>query len=114
MPEHSQIEISCERAITLAKATIESIEKDRKMAVDKYINARLKHLNNGFFHKLFKRKDYTREDVVQLDSEEEFGVIWETNAFMYGLQYDTAKDILGAAKAGGKLLLSLDDYRRIS
>lgn len=114
MSKHSQIEIDCEVAAKLAAESIRSIDESREAKVQKIIDQDLKELNNGFWHKLFKKPDWTREEVMERDLNSEWSEIYDARNFLYGRQYDVAHDVLRASKVGGKMLLSLDDYRRIS
>jgi hypothetical protein len=51
---------------------------------------------------------------MQMELDSEWSQIYDTRNFLFGRQYDVAMDVLAAAKVGKTLLLSLDDYRRIS
>lgn len=113
MSEHSYIEISSDEAKRLALDTIQRIEKGRKDRIERFIAHEMERLNNGFFHKLFNRKSYTREDVIRLDAKSDFSEI-DDFGFDFERQYNVCWDVVNAAKSGGKMFLSLDDYRRIS
>jgi hypothetical protein len=114
MPKHSQVEIDCELARALAAGTIDRIDQSRSEKVERIITREVERLNNGFWHKLFRRPDFTREEAMQMELDSEWSQIYDTRNFLFGRQYDVAMDVLAAAKVGKTLLLSLDDYRRIS
>lgn len=115
MSKYSFIEIDTEAARVLAADTIDRIDRSRGRMIESYINSELQRLNNGFWHKLFRQQDFTREDVLRMDSENQWGgYIHETKFIKFGNQYQTAKDILRTPKTGIKMFLSLTDYERIS
>lgn len=113
MSKHSQVEILCDEAQRLALNTIQTIDKERKEMRERFIDNEVERCNNTFFHKLFRLKPVTREIVIAADEASSWGEL-DMIKCTYQRQYETAWTIYHAAKAGGKLLLSLDDYQRIT
>ncbi len=114
MTEHSYVEIDSAVAIELATARKRSIDVSREREVQRIIDREIQRINSGFFHKLFRRKDVTREEVEAMELNYEWSDIADTRYLLYGRVYETCNDVLLAAKSGGKLTLSLDDYRSIN
>ena len=113
MSENSFIEISCEEARRLAFNVIQRIDTSRSEFIDQFIEKEMNRLNNNFFHKLFRRKPVTREEVLSLEREDIWSPINE-NWFTFGRQHDLALKVLAASRVGKTMFLSLDDYSSIS
>lgn len=114
MSKHSLIEVNCRDAEAMATSMMRHIEKIRQENIEQYIAREIKRRSNGFFHRLFRRPPVTREQVVAHDMVNHWGGGFiELEKLAYQRQYETCENVVRAAQTGGKLLLSLDDYRRI-
>lgn len=113
MNNMSYIEIESEVAKQLAENTVQRIDKIRNDAVDRFVDKEMERINNGFFHKLFRRPDITRTEVFAQDYASEWSYIEMIN-YRFSEQYDTCKKVIHAARVGNKMTLTLEDYNSIS
>lgn len=115
----------CEKAIKCVKEERETRRNKYETKRNKYLDNMIEGKNNGFFHKLFKRRDWTRNNLecwlnkqdvwafyhwhfTLCDIKENLPHIWKNNM-------ETALR-LGRATEGTTetMLISTSDYDRLS
>ena len=102
------VQLSAEIARKKAEACIARIDAARERIVEAEITERMNAINNGFWHKLFRCKDVTREDVLVEDEDHLYGFSFTRN-ILYGRQYIIAKNILLAAQHNEHIFISFED-----
>jgi len=107
-----------EEVLKITKNSIETIYKIREDKQRKYIQGIVNKKNSGFFHKLFKLKDTTYEEIVKyLDIHYEdpynddilYGYWCCKEA--YSKAYKIASDLfVAASKVDQDMYISVEDY----
>ena len=114
MSKHSYVEIDSSVAIQLATERKRSIDATREKIAQQIIDQEVKQINSGFFRRLFRCKDVTREEAEESELNSEWSELNNTRNWLYKDQYETCNSVLLTARVVNKLTLSLDDYRSIS
>ena len=114
----SFIKVPSSYVTDLCKKTLAAVKEHRAKKRAEFLEARLSQINNSFFHKLFKIRDMTEEELVKkLGAARGFDELyWNCSLpYLWEKNKETAQR-LDHATGGTRqdMLLSTTDYRRIS
>lgn len=110
----SFVKIASKNAIEMATKTLARIEKLRAESKEKAIEIERQHINNGFFHKLFRMKDATIEDAEKSLSYDDWNFDYHFTGLIAHKNEDSANRILNAAQHADEIYISTEDLQRIS
>ncbi len=118
MNQDSFIKMSSSDIVYMCEKAIRSIKEYRSTRANEYLDDLVKARNNGFFHKLFKKKDVTREDMKRYSNAQRGcdGFDWHyVLPYKWEKNLKTALRLKRAARATEKeMLISASDYGKIS
>lgn len=92
---------------TMCLRAIENIKCARDKAIKNEAEIAAEDRNNGFLHKLFKRKEWTPERILQETTDVD---VWIIRKMRYGLVYSIAYNLLMASGANDEVHVSVQDY----
>lgn len=116
MSKHSFVTLNAAAAKALAESKLARIERARDRDRQEFIEDECKRQNNGFFHKLFRRKSVMPLQVIQQQQNMSAweSELWSIENIRYGRSKELAEQVLIAVQHGDPIQLSLDDMERLS
>jgi hypothetical protein len=109
MIEDSFISLPKEKVIELCEETITRINKERQVRDNKYLNKIMRDKNKSWVRRLF------RKPKITIEQAKEYADWWVLPSSYAWKDFDTAKRVLGIAKASNDVVyISSSDFRSIS
>jgi len=114
MSKHNDsfIKMPTSKVAQMAQKAIDTLQARRQERLDKYVEERLQTTTNHWWHRLWNKKNPTREEMVAFLENEEWGSYWYI-ANSYNDQLYVARRLLNACKQADEIYLSTKDLDNI-